>query len=106
MRTPVPVAATGTMGTVAAAPEPGRDPVAPVSATADPDFCRDPGGPAPATRSTPVGRLDAVLCSVQALLRGDSPVAPAPPARRWLLVEQPGPWGRDALLESRFDRRV
>jgi Sucrase/ferredoxin-like len=43
---------------------------------------------------------------VQALLRGDSGVATAPPARRWLLVEQPGPWGRDALLESRFDRRV
>jgi hypothetical protein len=43
---------------------------------------------------------------VQALLRSDSAVATAPPARRWLLVEQPGPWGREALLESRFDRRV
>jgi hypothetical protein len=43
---------------------------------------------------------------VQALLRGDSGVATAPPARRWLLIEQPGPWGRNALLESRFDRRV
>jgi hypothetical protein len=58
------------------------------------------------TRSTPAGRLDDARCSVQALLRGDSAVATAPPARRWLLVEQPGPWGRDALLESRFDRRV
>jgi hypothetical protein len=43
---------------------------------------------------------------VQALLRGDSPTATAPPARRWLLLEQPGPWGRDALLESRFDQQV
>jgi hypothetical protein len=64
----------------------------------------DPVGPAP--RSSPAGRLDDARCSVQALLRGDSGVATAPPARRWLLVEQPGPWGRDALLESRFDRRV
>jgi hypothetical protein len=71
---------------------------------ADPGSCRDPQAPAP--RSTPVGRLDEARCSVQALLRGDSSVATAPPARRWLLVEQPGPWGRDALLESRFDRRV
>jgi Sucrase/ferredoxin-like len=75
-----------------------------VSAAADPEFCRDPGEAA--TRSTPPGRLDDARCSVQALLRGDSGMATAPPARRWLLVEQPGPWGRDALLESRFDRRV
>ncbi|WP_442929167.1 sucrase ferredoxin [Modestobacter sp. VKM Ac-2985] len=65
-----------------------------------------PVQPTPPLRSTPAGRLDPARCSVQALLRGDSPVATAPPARRWLLVEQPGPWGRDALLESRFDRRV
>jgi hypothetical protein len=56
--------------------------------------------------SRPAGRLDPSRCSVQALLRGDSPTATAPPARRWLLVEQPGPWGRDALLESRFDQQV
>ncbi|MGY5882196.1 sucrase ferredoxin [Modestobacter lacusdianchii] len=71
----------------------------------DPQFCQD-AGQAPAPRANPAGRLDDARCSVQALLRGDSPVATAPPARRWLLVEQPGPWGRDALLESRFDRRV
>jgi hypothetical protein len=88
------------MGAVAAIPE--REPARPVSA--EPDFCHDPETPAP--RSAPVGRLDAARCSVRALLRGDSSVATAPPARRWLLVEQPGPWGRDALLESRFDRRV
>jgi Sucrase/ferredoxin-like len=54
----------------------------------------------------PVGRLDAFRCSVQARARGDVPVATAPPAQRWLLIEQPGPWGADALLESRFDRQV
>jgi hypothetical protein len=43
---------------------------------------------------------------VTALVRGDSPVATAGPAQRWLLVEQPGPWGRDALTQSRFDPAV
>src|SRR3954466_14762033 len=54
----------------------------------------------------PAGRLDPGRCSVRALARGDSPVATAAPAQRWLLIEQPGPWGRDALAESRFDRSV
>ena len=57
-------------------------------------------------RLRPSGRLDPTRCSVQALGRGDSPVATAPPAQRWLLVEQPGPWGQDALLQSRFDLAV
>ena len=74
-----------------------------MTAGPDPESRPDPGPPA---RSAPAGRLDGARCSVQALLRGDSAVATAPPARRWLLVEQPGPWGRDALLESRLDRRV
>ncbi|MGY1713876.1 sucrase ferredoxin [Geodermatophilus sp. SYSU D01106] len=52
------------------------------------------------------GRLDPTRCSVTALARGDSPVATAGPAQRWLLVEQPGPWGRDALTASRFDAAV
>jgi hypothetical protein len=54
----------------------------------------------------PAGRLDPGRCSVRALARGDSPVATASPAQRWLLIEQPGPWGRDALAESRFDPTV
>ncbi|MCV2491381.1 sucrase ferredoxin [Geodermatophilus sp. YIM 151500] len=33
-------------------------------------------------------------------------MATAPPAQRWLLVEQPGPWGQNALDHSRFDRDV
>lgn len=54
----------------------------------------------------PLPRLDASRCSVQALERGDSLVATASTASRWLLVEQPGPWGRDALKQSRFDASV
>lgn len=66
----------------------------------------DPSAPEPAAAGRRTGRLDDVRCSVQALLRRDPLTATAPPATRWLLVEQPGPWGRDALLESRFDHRV
>ena len=54
----------------------------------------------------PLGRLDPTRCSVRALDRGDSAVATAAPAQRWVLIEQPGPWGRDALAESRFDTAV
>ncbi|MGY2067311.1 sucrase ferredoxin [Blastococcus sp. SYSU DS0619] len=64
------------------------------------DFCRTD---APAR---PPGRLDGNRCSVQALERGDSGIATASPVSRWLLIEQPGPWGRQALLQSRFDPRV
>ena len=63
--------------------------------------------PTPVTvPARPAGRLDPSRCSVRALERGDSPVATASPAQRWLLIEQPGPWGRDALAESRFDQEV
>ncbi|MGY1697264.1 sucrase ferredoxin [Geodermatophilus sp. SYSU D00814] len=62
--------------------------------------------PSPPSRPVRVGRLDPTRCSVTALVRGDSPVATAGPAQRWLLVEQPGPWGPDALLQSRFDAAV
>jgi hypothetical protein len=96
------------------AQRPGREPADQVSAP-DPGPHGSPGPaedhveptPVPGTgRHLPPGRLDDARCSVQALLRGDPVTATAPPARRWLLVEQPGPWGRDALLESRFDHRV
>jgi hypothetical protein len=58
------------------------------------------------TAARPAGRLDPGLCSMQARARGDSPVATASPAQRWVLIEQPGPWGREALLQSRFDATV
>jgi hypothetical protein len=84
------------MGAVATSPRPADPPAAP------------PTGEDVVTsvRDRPLGRLDAGRCSVQALRRGDSPVASASPAERWLLIEQPGPWGREALVESRFDREV
>ncbi len=42
-------------------------------------------------------------CAPAAQRRGDPLVATAAPVSRWLLVEQPGHWGRDAL-RSRLDR--
>ncbi|HSK25424.1 MAG TPA: sucrase ferredoxin [Jiangellales bacterium] len=42
-------------------------------------------------------------CSDAADLRGDPAHASAAPARRWLLVEVPGPWGPDAVMESPLD---
>lgn len=42
-------------------------------------------------------------CSAAARERGDDLVGTAPRADRWLLVEQAGPWGRDALRQSRLD---
>lgn len=45
-------------------------------------------------------------CAVGADRRGDPMVGTAPPAYRFLLVEQTGPWGRDALLQSRLDPAV
>jgi len=43
-------------------------------------------------------------CAVQAGLRGDPMLGTAFPASMLLLVEQPGPWGRAGLADSRFDR--
>ncbi len=45
-------------------------------------------------------------CSETAAVRDDPRTGSASPVARWLLVEQPGPWGRDALLGSRLDRAV
>jgi Sucrase/ferredoxin-like len=82
----------------AAADEPAASPG--VTASATDDFCRTP------TPARPLGRLDENRCSVRALARGDSVVATASPVQRWVLIEQPGPWGREALTESRFDAAV
>lgn len=45
-------------------------------------------------------------CSFAADLRGDPLAGTAPPALGFLLIEQPGPWGRLALTDSRLDPRV
>jgi hypothetical protein len=45
-------------------------------------------------------------CSDAARDREDPLFASAPPARRWLLVEHPGPWGRQALTGAGFAEDV
>jgi Sucrase/ferredoxin-like len=45
-------------------------------------------------------------CSFAADLRGDPLTGTAAPALGFLLIEQPGPWGRLALTDSRLDPRV
>jgi len=55
-----------------------------------------------------LGTTDAITfrCSSAARDRDDPFFATAPPARRWLLVEHPGPWARNALAEGVFDPAV
>src|SRR4029450_12675033 len=98
--------AAGTMDPVATPPGPADERSAgPAEAVpAVPPATEKVRSPEAPTR--PVGRLDEIRCSVRALRREDSPVATAAPAQRWLLIEQPGPWGREALTESRFDPEV
>jgi hypothetical protein len=45
-------------------------------------------------------------CARAALERDEPQHATASTVRRWLLVEQAGPWGRDAVLESRLAPEV
>ena len=45
-------------------------------------------------------------CSFTAARRADDLSGTAPPAQRFLLVEQPGPWGRLAMEESGLDHAV
>lgn len=45
-------------------------------------------------------------CSDGCLRRGDLIGASAPPVHHWVLIEQPGPWGPDALWESALTPKV
>lgn len=45
-------------------------------------------------------------CSAQARQREEPLAGTAPEATGWLAIEQPGPWGPDAVLESELDRHV
>ena len=45
-------------------------------------------------------------CAPSAERRGDMRFGTASPTPRWLLVEQPGGWGPEALLDSTLDRAV
>ncbi|MBA2416527.1 MAG: sucrase ferredoxin [Geodermatophilaceae bacterium] len=55
-------------------------------------------GPQPLTATT--------RCAPLSLARGDQRHGTAAPVARWLLIEQPGPWGRDAVLSSPLDPDV
>src|ERR671911_1932364 len=44
-----------------------------------------------------------VRCAPQSQARGEALVATASRVQRWLVVEQPGAWGADALSQSRLD---
>ncbi len=57
------------------------------------------------TASAP-GEQNATRCSFTARDRGDPMVGSAAPGLGVLLVEQPGPWGRLALVSSQLDRQV
>ena len=48
----------------------------------------------------------ALRCAPAAEGRGDQREASATPVERWLLIEEPGPWGFNALLESRIDVHI
>jgi hypothetical protein len=88
------------MGPVRTSPGPERE-------VADPEPAVDDGRPGRSRAGDrPAARLDESRCSVRAQERGDPLVATASLTRRWLLIEQPGPWGREALIQSRFDPEV
>ncbi|CAA9311203.1 MAG: hypothetical protein AVDCRST_MAG48-2067, partial [uncultured Friedmanniella sp.] len=55
----------------------------------------------------PAGPADRELrCADAADRRGDASVGTAPPARRWLLLEHPGPWPVDAVAGPGLDPAV
>jgi hypothetical protein len=47
-----------------------------------------------------------LTCSAGRVALGEPVAGSAPFARVWVMVEQPGPWGRDALRESHLDASV
>lgn len=53
--------------------------------------------------ANPVLAGPSTTCSLLAGAQGEPLAGTAPVATTWLCVEQPGPWGRDALLDSHLD---
>ena len=41
-------------------------------------------------------------CSLRSLAAGEPLAGTASTIRHWLLIEHPGPWGRDGLLDARL----
>jgi len=50
--------------------------------------------------------IDRWRCAADSAERGERIHGTASRVRRWVVIEQPGPWGRDALLESRLDPTI
>ena len=48
----------------------------------------------------------AELCSAVSRIAGEPLAGSAPQARLWVLLEQPGPWGHDAVLQSHLDESI
>jgi hypothetical protein len=46
--------------------------------------------------------VNAASCSLQAVDRGEALAGTASQVRRWIVLEQPGPWGPEALVQSRL----
>ena len=46
---------------------------------------------------------DRFSCAELSATLDESPMATASQVRRWILVEQPGPWGADAVMQSMLD---
>lgn len=45
-------------------------------------------------------------CAAESRARGEALIGTASRVQRWLVIEQPGAWGREALVESELDREV
>ena len=62
-----------------------------------------PDNPTPDTPMPDTPMPDTLTrCADTARDRQDSPIGTAPPTRRWLLIEHPGPWRIDAVLGAGF----
>ena len=59
----------------------------------------------PPASDAPVALSDA-SCSRRAYLEGEPLAGTAPQAKGWVVLEEPGPWGRDALRDSAIPEAV
>jgi hypothetical protein len=50
-----------------------------------------------------VAERPTLRCAPESLARREPPIATASRVQRWMIVEQPGAWGVDALAESKLD---
>lgn len=91
-------------GTEAPSADPAHRPVDAAVSAAGPGPELAAGSPVEGPAGGVAGVPD--RCAPSAERRGDSRYGTASPVPRWFLVEQPGPWGQEALLESELDAEV